>query len=1568
MNQVEKNTDILNNSKKNKTSINRSDLEREENYYYGQYIKGLEDQALEAIKQIYQPYVDFNKKIRKAPIGNYSQYKSDDAKIEAAREDLKRQGYTEENKRLGYLREDYIAAGKNMTYSVFKKMADSLFNEEVAANAVEESAKKERELYGNTGVQRQAAKTYVTPSGELITSIKKDKSGNIIPTESLRVNLDKTYYQKKKLYDKDPSLFYLNQTYEKLIKDGSEEAIKLATEIKNKFLAVLSAPEIGDKNLMSPSQSKLLFALQGYDFGAQNFYNQGLLFGAGKAMLGASDIPIEAIKDSRYYYDRDTESIQQEKNYQQIKEESLKVAQQNLTDVGLSTGFMSEQDQIAKIYFNKITDYLQSGDFIKDIQSIAETDGTRGVKQYINALISGLMETVNITGEAKDLKKDFGSKIPETGKKKAIPISSNSASYDWSTDGNRSGLAFAGQDLASYTLNTDPQFAENLTGIERFNQIISLINQALKKLADSSNIGDQEIATKGAETLNKLSNSINGTIDPEEVKKSINELSNILSYAKVSIDSWTKYSEDTGKPLQDLAKENIHNMTEEEQLRLNTSYGARKQFDEIFSGTNQFFKEQSTRLMDVPSFENFDIMNQSDQDFYQKIKEYYYYREQYAKELYDNQEELQAIFKKFGTSDISEILNSNISTQEHLSSKEYNLLEFLEGKKEFIDAFDKTINSLQSDINSIDTMGDKKFENALENIQATFGDIAAFLDYIQKLYLETYGQGVNSINMGYSNTSQQAQTLPPVKYWGTLDQDWKSRPPKERFLGNTSKLDAFMPYGATDLDTAYENASNRLAKLKLDEQEAERTAVALKKQLIETKQEIKDAQNIITQTQKKYPTVTTSQGIKISWKQAQQPEFGEYSLEEITADRRQYEDAKKKLGVKEKLLEEIRKDRKSSKSVDYSKEIARIEKDIEYFKELINQKKELEELAKKSTSETETQKTIEETKKEAEEIGENTQKVIEEVKRGNQTIQKDASNTFEIIGDKSDKATEQIQENNKQITQTVKSENDKIEKDTEATYENLENKPFELSEEIKQTVATIKPNREDEGHSYLEDYFNPKDKDNLPFIWDEYSQEERDRITKDLAEAYLREQAEKNEKNQWKNEDRQYQASKNTERFGKGSILESQDADSVIAKIKQQDQSDQEINNIKEAIKAYSKFSQDQVTQLGKIAQLQAKIETLQELSNDASRKGVEISDEEAANIQKQLDALNQKLKAEEEGYKAATEAKKNTGIREGINTGKLNDFYVSQIKEIDKIYEAKAKEAIIVNSSRGQAAQGIKNDSEQTKLVNSYLKDYKELLKVQRDIARVQKQMENQSGKELRDSTDLVKQLELRKASIKENSAVYDKELNTLNGIKLSETNRVKLSNEINRLDSQHEAQLIRINAQETRQASLVQEIAEGFRASFRNLTDYTMAYAVIGYIKQGINAIVQSTKELDSALVDLQIAAGSTRQETVAMLRDFNSLAKELGKSTSDVAAAANDWLRAGYAGEDAATLTKASMELSTLGMMEASEATTALISSLKGWQLEASEVISVVDKLTVIICGVCLVISIGHKLNCR
>ena len=124
-----------------------------------------------------------------------------------------------------------------------------------------------------------------------------------------------------------------------------------------------------------------------------------------------------------------------------------------------------------------------------------------------------------------------------------------------------------------------------------------------------------------------------------------------------------------------------------------------------------------------------------------------------------------------------------------------------------------------------------------------------------------------------------------------------------------------------------------------------------------------------------------------------------------------------------------------------------------------------------------------------------------------------------------------------------------------------------------------------------------------------------------------------------------------------------------------------------------------------------------------------------------------------------------------------------------------------------------------------------------------------------------------------------------------------------------------------------------------------------IIGKIKQAFQQLIQTTKELDKVMVDLQIVTGTNRKEAKALLGTYNELALEIGRSTTSVASASNDWLRAGYEGEEAANLIKASMYLSTLGMEDSTQATTQLISSLKGWKLQASEVMGVVDKLTAV-----------------
>lgn len=154
--------------------------------------------------------------------------------------------------------------------------------------------------------------------------------------------------------------------------------------------------------------------------------------------------------------------------------------------------------------------------------------------------------------------------------------------------------------------------------------------------------------------------------------------------------------------------------------------------------------------------------------------------------------------------------------------------------------------------------------------------------------------------------------------------------------------------------------------------------------------------------------------------------------------------------------------------------------------------------------------------------------------------------------------------------------------------------------------------------------------------------------------------------------------------------------------------------------------------------------------------------------------------------------------------------------------------------------------------------------------------------------------------------------------------------------------------NAYYNSQRSILQMIFGTFKQSLNRFFDYSAAYMIINKIKQIVHQVVQYTAELDAKMVNLQIATGSLREEVKGMMKDYNSLAREVGRTTTAVADAANDWLRAGYEGKEATELVRASMYLSTLGMIQASDATSDLISVLKGWKLESEDIIGVVDKL--------------------
>lgn len=133
---------------------------------------------------------------------------------------------------------------------------------------------------------------------------------------------------------------------------------------------------------------------------------------------------------------------------------------------------------------------------------------------------------------------------------------------------------------------------------------------------------------------------------------------------------------------------------------------------------------------------------------------------------------------------------------------------------------------------------------------------------------------------------------------------------------------------------------------------------------------------------------------------------------------------------------------------------------------------------------------------------------------------------------------------------------------------------------------------------------------------------------------------------------------------------------------------------------------------------------------------------------------------------------------------------------------------------------------------------------------------------------------------------------------------------------------------------------------------TLYGFAVAqIVSVATNAIHQVVTNVVELDKAMTDLQIASGLNRTQVRGLMEDYGQLAQAIGATTLEVAEAADGWLRQGYSMQETSELIKSSMMLSKLGQMNSDDATKALTSSLKGYQLQASSATDVVSKLVAV-----------------
>ena len=175
------------------------------------------------------------------------------------------------------------------------------------------------------------------------------------------------------------------------------------------------------------------------------------------------------------------------------------------------------------------------------------------------------------------------------------------------------------------------------------------------------------------------------------------------------------------------------------------------------------------------------------------------------------------------------------------------------------------------------------------------------------------------------------------------------------------------------------------------------------------------------------------------------------------------------------------------------------------------------------------------------------------------------------------------------------------------------------------------------------------------------------------------------------------------------------------------------------------------------------------------------------------------------------------------------------------------------------------------------------------------------------------------------------------------------KASREIADADKQLAAQKANVVAASKNEDSWLKKVTSSMKDATARIFDYTIAYRAISGIEQIFRESINVAKELDSTMVDLQIVTGDTRDSVEGLMGTYNEMAKSLGSTTVSVAESANEFLRQGLSVEETNQMIEASQYLSKLGMIEASEATQYLTSATKGYQLSATEAMSVVDKLT-------------------
>ena len=284
-------------------------------------------------------------------------------------------------------------------------------------------------------------------------------------------------------------------------------------------------------------------------------------------------------------------------------------------------------------------------------------------------------------------------------------------------------------------------------------------------------------------------------------------------------------------------------------------------------------------------------------------------------------------------------------------------------------------------------------------------------------------------------------------------------------------------------------------------------------------------------------------------------------------------------------------------------------------------------------------------------------------------------------------------------------------------------------------------------------------------------------------------------------------------------------------------------------------------------------------------------------------------------------------------------DVYEGKIEALRNTINSFPKDGIATEAQKNQLiAQRLEVDA-YTKEIQELVANYEKL-----SGANVEEIGKNTLGKDAsvmdqqKQLSDMVIQYTNGKAVIKSYDAATNELKYTMKGASGEVTTYTAT---LRGLDNT----LVTVRGQTTRTIGVIDSVVKKVKEFSYYFTGSMMIYRVIGWIRDGVTAV----KEIDSALIELKKVTDETSDTYNRFLDTASAKAEKLGSTIVDVTSATAEFARIGYDIEVASDLAEAAIVYKNVGdgIESASDAAKSIISTIKGFRLEASDAMSIVDK---------------------